>query len=256
MSRHGRVGFLASLFACLLLTACAASGLREKGVIGDPALDDRGSPENLYIQLAVEYLRQGQTGTALTKAGHALAAAPDNPQAHNLIALIYQRLGQVSLAERHFRAAIDRQPGDPYILNAYASFLCNQGRFAPARSRYEQALANPGYATPWVALTNLGTCARQSGDQRRAETYFHRALRVNPRFGPALAALADLSHRRGRYRSAGDYLDRYFKVAQPTPRVLLLAVRVERRLGARARADTYARMLRQRYPDSPEVLQL
>ena len=53
-------------------------------------------------------------------------------------------------------------------------------------------------------MTNLGTCARQSGDLRTAETYFRRALSANPRFGAAIAALADLDYSHGRYRSAKD----------------------------------------------------
>jgi len=46
------------------------------------------------------------------------------------------------------------------------------------------------------------------------------------------------------------------KVSQPTPQVLLLAVRVERGLGARKRAATYAEMLRESYPDSPQAIRL
>jgi len=105
-------------------------------------------------------------------------------------------------------------------------------------------------------MTNLGICARHSGNGNQAETYFRRALNTNPGFGSALAALADLDYSRGRYRSARAYLDRYFKVAQPTRQVLLLAVRVKRKLGSRKRADTYAELLRRRYPDSPQLSQL
>jgi len=49
-------------------------------------------------------------------------------------------------------------------------------------------------------------------------------------------------------------LEHYFKVAQPTPQVLLLAVRVERGLGTRRRAATYAEMLRESCPDSPQAI--
>jgi len=65
-------------------------------------------------------------------------------------------------------------------------------------------------------MTNLGICARHSSNGNQAETYFRRALNTNPGFGSALAALANLDYSRGRYRSARAYLDRYFKVAQPT----------------------------------------
>jgi len=59
----------------------------------------------------------------------------------------------------------------------------------------------------------------------KVETYFRRVLNTNPGFG---SALADVDYSRGCYRSARAYLNRYFKVAQPTRKVLLLTVRVER----------------------------
>lgn len=123
------------------------------------------------------------------------------------MALVYQRSGQSQLAERYFRTASDLQPEDPYVLNAYARFLCGRHRFAEARSRYEKAPANPRYTTPWIAMTNLGTCAKYSGNTNQAEIHFHWALTTNPGFGSAIAALADLNYGRGRYRSAGTYLD-------------------------------------------------
>jgi len=249
-----------SMVACLLVTACAGGSVRGDGAVARSVArtgSGRSAPVHLYVQLAVEYLRQGQTETALRKAKQALVKDPDNPQAHNLMALIYQRSGRDRLAEQHFRKAIGLGPGDPYILHAYASFLCDRRKFAQARSQYIKVLANPRYATPWIAMTNLGICARHGGNGGTAETYFHhRALNTNPRFGSAMAALADLDYSRGRHRYLDRYLDRYFKVAQPTPQVLLLAVRVERKLGAYKRADTYAELLRKRYPDSPQLRQL
>lgn len=255
MNRKGCVGLL-SMVAYLLVTACAGGSVRGDGAVGGPDGVGKERPGDLYVRLAVEYLRQGQTETALRKTNHALVEDPDNPQAHNLMALIYQRSGRDRLAERHFRKAIGLRPGDPYILNAYASFLCDRRRFAQARSHYEKVLTNPRYATPWIAMTNLETCARHSGNGGKAEIYFRQALNANPSFGSAIAALADLDYSRGRYRSARAHLDRYFKVAQPIPQVLLLAVRVERKLGSRKRADTYAELLRKNYPDSPQLSQL
>jgi len=157
--------------------------------------------------------------------------------------MLYQRLGRDPLDEEHFRTAIDLRPEDPYVLNAYASSLCHWDRFTSARLRYRQALANPRYATPWLAMANLGTYTRQSGNLRTAEICFRRTLSANPRFGAAIATLADLDYSRGRYRSAKDRLDRYLRMVQPTPRVLLLAVRIDHKLGSRAPPAAYADML-------------
>ena len=105
-------------------------------------------------------------------------------------------------------------------------------------------------------MTNMGTCAKRSGNSSKAEGDFQRALEINPTFGPALAAMAELEYSRGSYKSARSFLDRYFKAARPTPQVLLLAVRVERKLGSKKRSRTYAQLLKKSYPRSLEARQL
>lgn len=240
----------------MLLAACGSSGVRESNATGELGVSQKESPGDLYVKLAAEYLRQGQMETALRKANKALEEDPKNAQAHNVTALIYQRLGQNQLAAEHYAKAVKLDPKDPYVLNAYASFLCDQRKFPEAEAQYKKALDNPLYPSPWVAMTNMGTCAKRSGNSSKAETSFRQALNANPSFGPALAALAELDYSRGQYKSARSNLDRYFKVARPTPQVLLLAVRVERKLGSRKRASTYAQMLRKNYPGSNEALKL
>jgi type IV pilus assembly protein PilF len=256
MNRKGFTRLLPLLAACTLVVACTANGVREDDESWDSVEGGEASPGDLYVRLAIEYLRQGQTDTALRKAEKALSEDPGNADAHIVIAGIYQRLGQGQLAEKHLHKAISLKPNDPYILNAYASFLCDQRKFAEAEAQYKKALANPSYPSPWIAMTNMGTCAKRSGNNSKAETYYAEALKAQPAFAPALAAMADLDYRRGRYKSAKAYLDSYFKETQPTPQVLLLAVRVERKLGSRKRAKTYAQLLRTTYPGSPEARQL
>lgn len=246
--------------AVLLVTAFLAGCTGTASNDGETASAMGGaqeeSPGDLYVQLAAEYLRLGQTETALTKVTKALEEDRNNAQAHNLVALIYARLGQDPLAEKHFRKAVDLRPNDPYILNAYATYLCDRSKFAEAESHYKKALESPLYPTPWVAMTNMGTCAKRGGSSDKAQNYYQQALKANSRFGPALFALAELEYDRGNHKTAKTHLDSYFTVAPPTPQVLLLAVRVERKLGAGKRADAYAQLLRQSYPGSPQALAL
>jgi len=244
-----------AMLLCGLLVACAGGPTQqtdEAGFAGTP----HDSPADLYVALAAEYYRQGQLDPALQRAKKGLDMDANNARAHYMIALLYQRIGEYKLAERHFAEASRLEPKNPDIQNAWGTFFCGQKRYGDAEEQFKKALENPLYNTPWVAMTNAGICARQAGDRQKAESYFRRAITANPRFGPALQEMADISYQRGDYKGARGYLDRYFQSTQPTPQALLLAVRVERKLGSRKRASTYEQLLRKSFPDSPEVLSL
>ena len=249
MSRTGKP-ILAGIAAGLLLSACAGGGAREVDVA------EGESPADLYVRLAAEYYNRGETETALRKIQKGLEEDDGNAQAHNVIATIYQRLDRDDLAEKHFRTALDLAPNDPYVLTAWGNFLCEKRAFAKAEAQYQKALKNPLYKAPWVTLTRAGVCSRSAGKTRLAEEHFRRALSINPAHYPALLQMAELDYAQGRYQSARHYLERHFKVRGYTPGSLLLAARVERKLGARKRARTYEQLLRKKYPDAPEVLYL
>jgi type IV pilus assembly protein PilF len=248
---------LAGLLSAVLVAGCSHQELRGNddatGVLGSIP---RQSPADIYVAMAAQYYKRGQMEIALQRAKQAIDLDPDNGRAHYMLALLYQKLGENQLAQQNYAEAARLEPKNPDIRNAWGAFYCSQGKEAEAQKQFQKALANPLYATPEVALTNAATCARGAGDTARAEGYLRSALAKNPRFGPALVELADLQYQQGQYMAAQALLDRYFQVAPPAPRPLLLAVRVERKLGAAKRAATYAKLLRTKFPESPEVLTL
>jgi type IV pilus assembly protein PilF len=249
-------GLVAATLAWLLLTGCQPGTLRDDEVgdaTGDLGESRQESPADLYVQLAVGYLQNGQTATALRKVRHGLELDPNNARAHNVIALIYQRLGENSLAAEHFAKAIELQPKDPFIRNAYGSFLCGEKRYDEALQQFEGALANPLYGTPEVAMTNAGICARRAGRLDLAEQYLRRALQRDDKFSLALLQMAQLSFDTGNYTSARAYLQRYVEVAPQTAETLGLGIRTERRLGDSHAVADYEAMLLKQFPDAPEV---
>jgi type IV pilus assembly protein PilF len=252
-----RIGaILATLAGCALLTACAGNATRGSDDTGDLGAAELNSPGDVYVAMAAEYYRRGQLEVALQRAQKGLDVDPRNARAHYMIAVLYQRIGENARAEKHFSEAARLDPKNSDIRNAWGSFYCAQKRYGEAEKQFKAALANPLYSTSWVAITNSGICARQSGNSQKAEAEFRRALVANPRYGPALFELADMSYARGDYKSARTHLSKYFESNQPTPKSLSLAARVERKLGSRKRAATYETMLRKTYPNSVEALAL
>jgi type IV pilus assembly protein PilF len=239
----------AALVTTLLLVGCGG----DKGVKSDAS---QVSPGELYVQIAAEYYRLGEVEQALKNAQKALEEDPNNAQAHNVIATIYQQLRQPDQAEQHFRTALGLTPNDPYLLMAWGNFLCDRGDYAGAAAQYQQALANPLFNAPWVGETRAGICARRAGQNGVAEQALRRALSANPSHAPALIEMAELEQVQGHNASAKSYLDRYLAAGGRGPKPLLLGVRIERALGSRQGASRYEKLLRQNYPDAPEVLSL
>jgi type IV pilus assembly protein PilF len=246
------------IFTVLLVVMLSACATQQKSAdtTGSLGREKRNSPAKIYVDMGKEYMRDGQWGVALKKLKKAIDVDDDYPPAHNVIAVLYERLGNTQLASVHYEEAIKLDGQDPYIRNARGSFYCKQGRLEDAESDFQQALANPLYPTPWVALTNAGLCRERAGEQSKAENYYRRALTANPKYATALYQMARLSLEQKKDLSARAYLERYHGVSKPSAASLWLGIRIEKKLKDLAKADEYKGRLFSQFPDAPEVQML
>lgn len=263
LSRPGRP-FLELVRLCLVLvatlvlvTGCATLGEGDPttdsstGQLGSPR--DGASPADVYVGLAGAYLTQGQLADALENGRKAVRADSRNSNAHYVLALIQQRLGQTEAAGASYRKALAVDERNPDAANAYGLFLCEQGRYEDADAYFRSALSNPLYQSRWLALHNAGVCRQRAGDTTGAEADFRAALRANPEFAPSLLSMGQVSYAKGVYLSARAYLQRYAAVAPHTAESLWLGVRTEQKLGDMAQMAEYSRQLRSQFPDSEQA---
>jgi len=221
------------------------------GNIGSPLVGP--SPADVYINLSAAYLREGRLTDAFMNAKKAVIVDPKSSNAHYVLALVYQRLGELDPADASYRKAVSLDPRNPAALNAYGQYLCERGKFDEADVYFRRALKNPLYGTPWIASHNAGSCAEMAGDLGRAEQDFRAALQVNPRFGPSLLSMAEISYKTTYYLSARAYLQRYAEVAPHTAESLWLGVRTENQLGDKDQMASYGLKLRSKFPDSEQA---
>lgn len=247
-----QIKFAGSLLLALLVAGCATTG-GGGDTTGNLGVERRDSPGKIYVEMGIAYMRNGQDAVALQKLRRAIEVDEQNPEAHNVIAILYERLGETELAERHYDRAAKLDPRDPYIRNARGSFFCKRDRYDEADHEFQLALANPLYSTPWVALGNAGLCAERAGDKPKAENYYRRALSANQRYAPVLFQMAELSFEAQKVMSARAYLERYHGEVAANAASLWLGVRVEQRLGDRLKAVEYKRRLLKEFPDAPEI---
>jgi type IV pilus assembly protein PilF len=236
------------LVAAIALSSCVGGG------------DERPPVENAAIanmNLGAGYLRQGRTDLAIERLQRALVQNPRLVEAHTTIALAYDQIGSIEEAGLHYRRATELDPASAGAANAYAAFLCNrQNRWADAEPYFRRAAANPTYATPEVALTNAGVCARAAGDDEGATESFRAALARNPSYPDALLNMMELSYQSENFLQARAFIQRYLASRPPTAAVLWQCVNVERALDDRAAADRCAAQLRSGFQGSAELDQL
>ena len=255
MSRLSLQGKLLLMQLTLAIGGCATQGQvqDEKDATGLLGSEERESPADIYVEMGIAYLRDGQPAVAMKKLKKAISIDPQNAEAYNVIAILYERLGKMDLAEGYYAKAVKLQPQDPFIRNARGSFYCKQGLYEKAEMEFESALSNPLYPTPWVAMTNAGLCAERASDLADAEKYYRSALTANGSYFQALYQMAKLTFQQKEYLSARAYLERYHEVAEVSAGSLWLGVQIERSLGDRVKAREYSSQLIGKFPDAPEV---
>jgi len=242
------------MLVLVMLLACTPGSIRTDDETGE--LGQRTNVTNssgIYVKLAVAYLQEGRLDIAMQKIKRGLAIDSNNPKANNVIALIYERLGDNDMAQQHYKRAVQLDSKDPYIHNAYASFLCSQENYDEADQQFSEALRNPLYQTPEVALTNAGICADRQGNAEKSENYFRQALDKNAKFSMALLRMIKISFGKENYLSARGYLQRYLEEARHKAETLWLGIRIERKLKGLDALASYELLLRAEFPDSAEM---
>ena len=251
-------GFAAA--AVIAFAGCAAPAPKQLAAPPPQTPLDRSGEEaqartraRVHTELAAGYYELRNMAVALEEIRLALKAEPDYGPAYNVAGLIYAALREERLAQQNFQRALRINPLDSDANNNYGQYLCDRGHEGEALKYFHAALSNPLYGTPERAYVNAGLCTRRRGDVAAAENYFLKALGARPTQPQALYQLADIAYARKDYERSKAYLMRLEQVARPTPEMLWLALRVERRLGDRNAEAAFGQQLRREFPDSKEA---
>lgn len=221
-----------------------------------PVLTYKKQPAQAAIanmQLSIEYMKLGQLANARDCIERALSENSSNPDVQATAGLVYERLNEMGKAERYYEAATRLSKNDPRIENSYAGFLCRTGKTAAGEKMFNEVARSPLYQTPEVALVNAGVCMRSAGNLLDADRYFTRALAIRPNMPEGLLQSGNVAFDRGDAAQARDIVQRYLAVNPPTPEVLWLGFRAQRKLGDAVAAAVYARRVQTEFPNSEEA---
>jgi type IV pilus assembly protein PilF len=233
------------LLALLLLAGCGSNAKKQT---------DKAHEAAVYnVQLGITYMNQGDLERAKGKLDRALGQDPDSADVHSARATLFARLGNKDKADEEFRSALRLAPHDPRMVNNYAVYLCQNGRYDEGVKRFLESARNPLYPTPEGAYTNAGVCLRAAKRDDEARTNFMRALQLKPSFDEAQFQLANLQFDHGEFAPARAGIDGFIGTYNATADLLLLGVRVARAQGDRLAAQRYARKLQLDFPGTDQA---
>ena len=133
----------------------------------------------LYLNnRAAESLVQGKIDDAYWWARAAVAMNPPNATTYNTLGVIYQRHGDLAMAERAFRTALEREPESVIVMHNLGPLLAQTGRTAEAAEMARRvASIEP---VPPFHYFDKGMTALKAGDYDAARKLFEREIKRAP----------------------------------------------------------------------------
>ncbi len=229
-----RMSWSVGLAACVLVgsvTGCSLNPFRSSLAQRDkptpseskPQLlrqvDDRARAEACFAA-GSELVRKGHEAPAIEQFERARQYSPQFPEVAHRLAVLYDRQGQYSKAEREYALALREAPRDARVLSDYGYYRYERGDLPGAEASLRKAIkADSGYQTAWVNLGlvlaeqgrydeaqaafqnplgeaaaryNVGMVLARQGDEAAARREFEAALRLDPGLTQPVTALARL----------------------------------------------------------------
>jgi predicted O-linked N-acetylglucosamine transferase (SPINDLY family) len=159
----------------------------------------------------------GRDQNALLTYQRVLELYSDHAIAHNNIATIYHRFGDLNLAVHHFLQAISSEPDYVEALSNYGNTLLDIGDLEQASEVLEKAvMLNPEYSN---AQNNLGILRQRQGRYWDAEQIFWGTFKIDPEFADPYVNLAEIYKETGRAEDAIEFYQKALQLAQDRPSI-------------------------------------
>jgi type IV pilus assembly protein PilF len=237
--------FFSLVFSLFVLSGCSTPSGGANGGIASA---------KVHTELAGLYYDRAQFGVALEEVEHALQSDQSYAPAYYMRGLIHMELREDKDADEDFQKSIRIDKTDPKAHYNYGLFLCQRGKEKESIAQFMDAVKNPLYGTPGLAYLNAGLCSKKAGNNKDAEDFMQKALRVQPELNQVQFALAELSFANADYFAAKKYFANFSqKTENLTPEQLWLGVRISRKAGDRNSEASYSTQLRNRFPDVRET---
>ncbi len=182
-----------------------------------------GPNENLRKQgessrnLGEAYISQGNYTAALKELMDAEKLTPDDPYLQNDLGLAYMGKDRFDLAIQHFKKALTLKPNYAPAMNNLGTAYLAQQNWDAAISCFKSITGDLLYATPHYPLSNLGLAYYNQNKYDLSEKYYQQALKLEPRFLPAIWGLGRTYQAQGKFMEAISLLEDGVKMWPKSP---------------------------------------
>ncbi|MDA0280950.1 MAG: type IV pilus biogenesis/stability protein PilW [Proteobacteria bacterium] len=247
---------LASVLAVLLISSMLSSCVTSTtgGFMVDASKERAASD---YIQLALAYLDNNDMPGARRHVNNALDIDNRISDGYMVLAMVFQREGDLDLADSNFLRAISLDQDNSRARNNYAAMLFSQERFRESYEQLERVASDTSYEGRSLVFEGLGRSALRLGRQEDAKAAFQRALQLNENLFIAPLELALVYFDQEDYPLARQYYQTYlttiaFLQLPYTPRALLAGIQIEGYFQNAELVENFSLVLTTLYPTSPE----
>ena len=171
----------------------------------------------IHHDIAISNLERGDTRGALRELQSAEKNDPKQPETQHVLGLVYQRMGRYKEALLHYEQAVSLRPNYSEAYNNLGTLYLELGRLDEAISSFEKALSDILYATPSLALGNMGFAYYKKGELELAEKHLLNAVTEDPKFCRGYEWLVLLSEERNQFSDIELYCQRFFKHCKDDP---------------------------------------
>ncbi|MAF65476.1 MAG: hypothetical protein CMJ84_07445 [Planctomycetes bacterium] len=142
------------------------------------ALEQEDSRLAAHYNLALTYLRKGESADARRHFEAALRVDPESSLVHAGLGALHSREGRLEPALEHLERALGLRPDDPRVAANLGGVLVRSGRFEQAERLFRSALAGRE-ASPAVHV-QLARLLERRGETAQARAHYLRALELAP----------------------------------------------------------------------------
>jgi Tfp pilus assembly protein PilF len=186
-----RIGALALCWVVCL--ACATAGSKQDKA--DLEADKRQAVA--HYNLGIHHMSQGNTALSIREFRAAVDKDPTDPWIHLALAEAYRRKAKVAECESHLKQALVLNPDFQNARLTLSALYIQTGRYAEAVPEAERLVDDPSFPAPWRAHTNLGYAFFKLGRTAEARQNLELALEYRPFDVRTLLVLAVLEAEAG-----------------------------------------------------------